>query len=110
MKRPLRKENHLQIIKTKMPKTNFKAIISKIIVFYSVFFVVMKLIAILFDDVWVLPNLILALPFLLFAIIGGLLMKKEKFSWIFVILGVVIISAIRYYEAQWVVALHEYFT
>jgi hypothetical protein len=93
-----------------MPKTNFKAIISKIIVFYSVFYVIMKLIAILFDDVWVLPNLILALPFLLFAIIGGLLIKKESFSWIFVIIGVLVISAIRYYEAEWVVALHEYFT
>ena len=75
MKKPQTKESHLQTIKINMPKTNFKAIISKIIVFYSVFYVVMKLIAILFDDVWVVPNLILALPFLLFAIIGGLLMK-----------------------------------
>jgi len=110
MKKPQTKEFHLQIIKIRMPKTNFKAIISKIIVFYSVFYVIMKLIAILFDDVWVLPNLILALPFLLFAIIGGLLIKKESFSWIFVITGVLVISAIRYYEAEWVVALHEYFT
>jgi hypothetical protein len=75
-----------------------------------VFYVIMKLIAILFDDAWALPNLILALPFLLFAIIGGLIMKKESFSWIFVIVGVLVISAIRYYEAQWVVALHEYFS
>ncbi|WP_034921535.1 hypothetical protein [Gillisia sp. CAL575] len=93
-----------------MPKTNFKAIISKIIVFYSVFYVIMKLIAILFEDAWILPNLILALPFLLFATIGGLLMKKEKFSWIYVVIGVLVISAIRYYEARWVVTLHEYFT
>lgn len=93
-----------------MPKTNFKVIISKIIVFYSVFYVIMKLIAILFEDAWALPNLILALPFLLFAIIGGYLMKKEVFSWIFVVAGVLVISAIRYYEAQWVVLLHEYFS
>lgn len=93
-----------------MPKTNFKVIISKIIVFYSVFYVIMKLIAILFEDAWALPNLILALPFLLFAIIGGYLMKKEVFSWIFVVAGVLVISAIRYYEAQWVVTLHEYFS
>jgi hypothetical protein len=93
-----------------MLKTNYKVIISKVIVFYSVFYVIMKLIAILFDDAWALPNLILALPFLLFAIIGGLIMKKESFSWIFVIVGVLVISAIRYYEAQWVVALHEYFS
>lgn len=93
-----------------MPKTNFKVIISKIIVFYSVFYVVMKLIAILFEDAWALPNLILAIPFLLFALIGGLLMKKETYSWLYVIAGVLVISAIRYYEAQWVVALHEYFS
>lgn len=93
-----------------MPKTNFKVIISKIIVFYSVFYVVMKLIAILFEDAWALPNLILAIPFLLFALIGGLLMKKETYSWLYVIAGVLVISAIRYYEAQWVVSLHEYFS
>ena len=93
-----------------MPKTNFKVIISKIIVFYSVFYVIMKLIAILFEGAWALPNLVLALPFLLFAIIGGYLMKKEVFSWVFVVAGVLVISAIRYYEAQWVIALHEYFS
>ena len=93
-----------------MPKTNFKAIISKIIVFYSVFYVVMKLIAIVFDGAWALPNLILAIPFLIFAIVGGLLMKKESFSWIFVIVGVLVISAVRYYEAKWVLQLHEYFS
>tara|TARA_R100001369_G_scaffold36196_2_gene61571 strand:- start:20039 stop:20323 length:285 start_codon:yes stop_codon:yes gene_type:complete len=92
-----------------MPKTNFRAIISKIIVFYSVFYVVMKLIAIVFDGAWALPNLILAIPFLIFAIIGALLMKNEAFSWIYVIAGVLVISAIRYYEADWVVILHEYF-
>lgn len=93
-----------------MPKTNFKAIISKIIVFYSVFYVVMKLIAVLFEDAWALPNLILALPFLVFAVIGGLLMKNEHFSWIFVIVGIIVISVIRFYEARWIIALHEYFT
>jgi len=92
-----------------MPKTNFKAIISKIIVFYSVFYVVMKLISILFEDAWAIPNLILALPFLVFAIVGGLLMKNENFSWIYVVVGILVISAIRFYEARWVIELHEYF-
>ncbi len=110
MKKLQVKEFHLQIIRIRMPKTNFKAIISKIIVFYSVFYVVMKLIAILFEDAWALPNLILALPFLLFAIVGGLLMKKEQFSWIYVIVGVLVISVIRFYEVRWVIALHEYFS
>ncbi|SDS30901.1 hypothetical protein SAMN04487764_1924 [Gillisia sp. Hel1_33_143] len=93
-----------------MPTNNLKAIISKIILFYSVFFVVMKVIAILFENAWPLPNLILAIPFLIFAIIGGLMMKKETYSWIYVIIGVIVISALRYYEASWMVSLHEYFS
>jgi len=92
-----------------MPTNNLKAIISKIILFYSVFFVVMKIIAILFENAWPIPNLILALPFLIFAIIGGLMMKKETYSWIYVIAGVLVISVLRYYEAAWMVSLHEYF-
>lgn len=93
-----------------MPTNNLKAIISKIILFYSVFFVVMKVIAILFENAWPLPNLILAIPFLIFAIIGGLMMKRETYSWIYVIIGVIVISALRYYEASWMVSLHEYFS
>jgi len=69
----------------------------------------MKIIAILFENAWPIPNLILALPFLIFAIIGGLMMKKETYSWIYVIAGVLVISVLRYYEAAWMVSLHEYF-
>lgn len=93
-----------------MPTNNLKAIISKIILFYSVFFVVMKIIAVLFEDVWPIPNLILAIPFLIFAILGGLMMKRDSYSWIYVIAGVIVISALRYYEAAWMVALHNYFS
>jgi len=92
-----------------MPTNNLKAIISKIILFYSVFFVVMKVIAILFENAWPIPNLILAIPFLIFAIVGGLMMKRETYSWIYVVIGVIVISALRYYEASWMVSLHEYF-
>lgn len=93
-----------------MPTNNLKAIISKIILFYSVFFVVMKVIAILFENAWPIPNLILAIPFLIFAIVGGLMMKRETYSWIYVVIGVIVISALRYYEASWMVSLHEYFS
>lgn len=92
-----------------MPKRDLKGLISKIILFYSFFYVVMKLIAILFQDAWAIPNLILALPFVIFAAIGWIMLKREEYSWIYVIAGVVIISVIRYYEMEWVVELHNYF-
>ncbi len=81
---------------------------SKIILFYSVFYIVMKVFAVLFENVWVLPNLILALPFLIIAILGGMMLKRNNYSWIYVISGILVISLIRYYEAEWVVNLHQY--
>ncbi|MFO7721352.1 MAG: hypothetical protein R6W85_13075 [Gillisia sp.] len=92
-----------------MPKRNLKGLISKIILFYSFFYVIMKIIAILFQDAWALPNLIIALPFAVFAAIGWVMLKREEYSWIYVIAGVVIISVVRYYEMEWVVDLHRYF-
>lgn len=92
-----------------MQQTNIKALISKIILFYSVFYVIMKLIAILFQDVWPIPNLLFTIPYIIFATIGWRMMKSEKFSWIYVIAGVIVISVIRYYEMDWMVAIQQYF-
>ena len=83
-------------------------LLSKIILFYSVFYIVMKVFAVLFEGVWVLPNIILAIPFLVFAILGGIMIKQNGYSWIYVITGILVISAIRYFEAEWVVNLHQY--
>ena len=93
-----------------MEDRNLKALLCKIIFFYSVFYVVMKIIAILFEHIWPLPNLILAFPFVLFAVVGGYMLKQKKFYWLYVIAGILVISAIRYYEARWVVSLHQYFS
>ena len=92
-----------------MPKRNLKGLISKIILFYSFFYVVMKIIAILFQGAWAIPNLIIALPFVVFTAIGWVMLKREQYSWIYVIAGVVIISVVRYYEMEWVVDIHRYF-
>lgn len=93
-----------------MQNRNLKALISKIILFYSIFYVVMKLIAIVVQEAWLWPNLILALPYVIFAAVGWVMLKKNEFSWIYVIAGVIVISIIRYYEMDWQVQLHEYFT
>ena len=86
----------------------YLVIISKIIFFYSIFYVVMKVAAI-FQGAWVIPNLILAVPYLIFAIVGGIMLKRNSYHWAYVIAGVILISVVRYYEMEWMVKLHEYF-
>lgn len=92
-----------------MQQTNFKALLSKIILFYSIFFVIMKLIAVLFQNAWPIPNLLFTIPYIIFAIVGWRMMKTENFSWVYVIAGVIVISVIRYYEMQWMVAIQQNF-
>ena len=93
-----------------MKQRNLKALISKIILFYSIFYGAMKIIAVLFRDAWALPNLIMAIPFVIFAVIGGIMLKRDSYSWVYVAAGVIIISIVRYYEIQWLQQLHQYFS
>lgn len=80
-------------------KERTKAIICKIIFFYSLFFVIMKIIAI-FKGAVMLPNLLMAIPFLILTAIGFYIDRRNKYSWIYVIIGIIVISTIRYYEPQ----------
>lgn len=90
-------------------RSRYLVIISKIIFFYSLFYVVMKILAI-FQGAWLKANLVLTIPFIVIAAIGGWLLKKNRYYWWYVILGAIIISAIRYYEKEWMVGLHQYFS
>mgnify|MGYP003111769015 CR=1 len=92
-----------------MQSRNLKALISKIILFYSIFYVIMKLIAVIFQNAWPAPNLILAIPYIIFAVIGWIMLKKETFSWFYVIAGILVISLIRFYETEWIVGIQQYF-
>lgn len=83
-------------------------LISKIIFFYSIFYIIMKIIAI-FGGAWLWPNLVLSIPYAIFVAIGAYMMKTEKFSWAYVIAGVIVISIVRYYEREWMLALQQYF-
>lgn len=74
-------------------------IITKIILFYSIFYIFMKAV-ILFQGAWLLPNLLLILPFLVLACISGWQVKKEKYSWVFVLIGAAIIILTRIYETR----------
>lgn len=91
-------------------KRNLKILIGKIILFYSVFYIIMKLIAVIFQGAWAIPNLILTIPYLIFSIIGGMMLKRNNFTWAYVIAGVIVISVVRYFEAEWLVEMHNYFS
>ncbi|GAB2774078.1 hypothetical protein [Salinimicrobium soli] len=81
-------------------------ILTKIILIYSIFFIVMKTV-IIFGGAWLLPNLLLMLPFLIIGIIAGIQVKKEKYSWWFVGIGAAVIILTRIYETRLVVWIHQ---
>ncbi|MBZ9729412.1 hypothetical protein LB467_06900 [Salegentibacter sp. JZCK2] len=93
-----------------MRQRNLKSLICKIIFFYSIFYGAMKIIAVVFRDAWPLPNLIMAIPFVIFAVVGGIMLKRDSYSWVYVGAGVIVISIVRYYEMQWLQQLHQYFS
>lgn len=93
------KEKELENRPAPFSKERTKAIICKIIFFYSLFFVIMKVIAI-FKGAVMLPNLLLSIPFLVFAAVGFHIDRNKRYSWLYVILGVLVISATRYYEFE----------
>lgn len=77
-------------------------IITKIILIYSIFFIGMKTV-ILFQGAWLIPNLLLMIPFVIFALIAGIMIKKKNYSWIFAVAGTLLIILVRAYETRLVV-------
>ncbi|NER15936.1 hypothetical protein [Spongiivirga citrea] len=81
--------------------------ITRIVAYYCLFMGLLKISAI-FRGAWLVPNLILAA---LLLILGGLAfyqIKQKKFSGIFVILSIVLISALRFYEIRLVHLIQEW--
>lgn len=80
--------------------------ITKITAIYAGFYFVLKLSAI-FQGAWVLPNLILTLPLLILGLIAWYLLRNDNTNWPFVIISILVISSLRYYEAELVVWLNS---
>lgn len=94
----------LLLITTKMSYRNL-VILTKIILFYSLFFIFMKGV-ILFQGAWVIPNLVLMVPFIILSLIAGWQVKQKKYSWIFVGVGVIVIILTRIYERDLALWIH----
>jgi hypothetical protein len=80
---------------------------TKIVVIFSGIFIFMKFFAVLTQELWVLPNLIIALPALLLGIGGIMLLQKRKTNWWFILFAFVVFVAIRLNEEAWVVWLQQ---
>jgi hypothetical protein len=85
------------------PKVFNKYLVSltKIVSVYCFFFVLLKSIAI-FRGAWMIPNIILTIPFIIMGILTTYTVLYKKYSWIITIITVAIIIAVRYYEGEWV--------
>lgn len=83
-----------------------KMIVCRVIYFYSVFYVIMKVIG-FFQHLSILPHVIIVLPFLMLGIWGYQNDRRKTYSWLYVIIGIVVISTIRYFELDWILKLEQ---
>ena len=84
-------------------------ILTKIILFYSLFFIFMKLVVI-FQGAWLVPNLVLMLPYIILGAVAGMLVKQENYSWLFVAVGAAVIILTRIYESEFAFWLQQQVT
>lgn len=84
-----------------------KITIYKITVIYAAFFALMKVYSIFFKDFWVLPNLIISLPIVIIGLLAWWQLKQEKTNWWFIVLSIVVVSLVRYYETEWAFWLNQ---
>lgn len=80
---------------------------TKIVVIFSGIFIFMKLFAVITQEIWVIPNLLVALPALILGFAGVLLLKKKSTNWLFILIAFVIFTAVRLNENDWVVWLQQ---
>jgi hypothetical protein len=90
------------------PKIYNKYLVSltKIVSFYCLFFVLLKSLAIV-RGAWVIPNLILTVPFVLLGISSAYVIFYKKYNWVLALFGALFIILIRYYEVDLVYYLQE---
>ena len=84
-------------------------ILTKIILFYSLFYIFMKLVVI-FKGAWLIPNLVLMLPYMILGAVAGMLVKRENYSWFFVAVGAAVIILTRIYESEFAFWLQQQVT
>ncbi|MEJ4090101.1 hypothetical protein [Galbibacter orientalis] len=80
--------------------------VTKIIAYYCMFYAAVKCYAII-NGMWLFPNLIVGIFLAVIAFIGFWIMKTEKYNWYYLVVCVVLLSALRYYEPTLIPYLQE---
>lgn len=78
---------------------SLKVTLSRIVYFYSLFMVVVKVFS-AFQNGNFLAYMLIALPFGVLTFIGFKSEKSKSYSWVFVVVGILLISVMRYYELE----------
>lgn len=73
-------------------------IITKIIGYYCAFYFGVKTFAAIQGNPYAKGHMILGAALFLIAFIAFYLLKKERQNWAFAIFGIIVVSALRYYE------------
>jgi len=66
----------------------------------------MKIIVI-FGGAWLVPNLLLMIPYLILASIGWIQLKRETYSWWYAGIGAAVIILTRIFESQFSVWIQQ---
>lgn len=85
-------------------KERTRFLIGRIVFFYSIFYVVIRVFS-GFQHDRIIPYLILSIPFLGLAGFGLRFEKQKYYPWIYGITGIIIMSLIRFYEEDLIIAI-----
>lgn len=83
-------------------------IITKIITYYSFFYIAVKLYGI-YTGMWFLPNAVIMGVLSILGLVGWFIIRSKKYNWPFTIAGAALIILLRVYETRLVNYLYEHF-
>lgn len=87
-------------------KERTKIVVNRIVFFYSLFYVIVKVVE-AFQNQETILYLILAIPFAILALVGFKIERSKNYSWIYIIIGIILISVMRFYEPDILGFLYE---
>jgi hypothetical protein len=80
--------------------------LTKIVSIYCFFYVFLKIL-VMIRGTWIIPNIILLIPFLLLGIATAYIAFFKKYNWLIAIFGALLIVVVRYHEVDLVYYLQE---
>lgn len=85
-----------------------KVFFNKIILYYALFYIALKAYVIIFQNNWLLENLIISFPILLLGLAAFYFKKNEKENWYFIFLSIGVALLIRLNETEWIQKIHYF--